>query len=114
MEHILGQELEDYIPEKNSSGNKVSRNGSTTKNIKTAYGKIGIQVPRIREPGFGPEVIKKRAAIDEGLEPQILSMYAKGMAVRDITEHLQALYGIGLSAASVSNITDKASQEAKG
>lgn len=113
VEHILGQELEDYIFEKNSSGNKVSRNGSTKKNIKTAYGNIGIHVPRTREPGFEPEVIKKRAVIDEGLEPQVMSMYAKGMTVRDITEHLQALYGIELSATSISNITDKISQEAK-
>jgi Transposase and inactivated derivatives len=104
----------DYqISEKNSSGNKVSRNGSTKKNIKTAYGNIDIQVPRTREPGFEPEVIKKRAVIDEGLEPQALSMYAKGMSVRDITEYLQALYGIELSATPISNITDKVSQEAK-
>ena len=113
VEHILGQELEDYISQKNSSGDKVSRNGSTTKNIKTAYGNIGVRVPRTREPGFEPEVVKKRAVIDEGLEPQITSMYAKGMSVRDIAEHLQALYGIELSAASISNITDKVSQEAK-
>ena len=73
VEHILGQELEDYISQKNSSGDKVSRNGSTTKNIKTAYGNIGVRVPRTREPGFEPEVAKKRAVIDEGLEPQITS-----------------------------------------
>ncbi|KAI4447519.1 hypothetical protein C823_002038 [Eubacterium plexicaudatum ASF492] len=64
VEHILGQEPEDYISEKNNSGDKVSRNGSTKKNIKTAYGNIGIHVPRTREPGFEPEVIKKRAVID--------------------------------------------------
>ena len=67
-------------------------------------------MPRTREPGVEPEVVKKRAVIDEGLEPQITSMYAKGMSVRDIAEHLQALYGIELSATSISNITDKVSQ----
>ncbi len=113
VEHIPGQEPEDYISEKNNSGDKVSRNGSAKKNIKTAYGNIGIHVPRTREPGFEPEVIKKRAVIDEGLEPQVMSMYAKGMTVRDITQHLQALYGIELSATSISNITDKISGEAK-
>ena len=113
VEHILEQELKDYISQKNSSGDKVSRNGSTTKNIKTAYGNIGVRVPRTREPGFEPEVVKKRAVMDQGLEPQSTSMYAKGMSVRDIAEHLQALYGIELSAASISNITDKVSQEAK-
>lgn len=76
VEHIPGQELEDYVSEKNNSGDKVSRNGSAKKNIKTAY-------------------------------------YAKGMTVRDITQHLQALYGIELSATSISNITDKIFGEAK-
>lgn len=65
------------------------------------------------EGEFEPEVIKKRAVIEEGLEAQIISMYAKGMTVRDIVSHVQALYGIELSPASVSNITDKIMEEAR-
>jgi len=113
VEHVLGMEMEDYISKEKEKGSKIIRNGSTNKNIKTAYGNIEIQVPRTREPGFEPDIIKKRAVIEEGLEPQVISMYAKGMTVRDISEHLQALYGIELSAASISNITDKISGEAK-
>ena len=113
VEHVLGMEMEDYISKEKEKGSKITRNGNTTKNIKTAYGNIGIQVPRTREPGFEPDIIKKRAVIEDGLEPQVISMYAKGMTVRDISEHLQALYGIELSAASISNITDKVSGEAK-
>lgn len=63
--------------------------------------------------GIEPEIIKKRAVVEEGLESQVISMYAKGMTVRDIAAHLQALYGIELSTASISNITDKVSDEAK-
>ena len=81
--------------------------------MKTAYGNIGVDIPRLREPGFEPEIIKKRAVVEDGLESQIISMYAKGMTVRDISEHIQALYGIELSAASISNITDKISDESK-
>lgn len=113
VEHVLGMEMDDYISKEEKKGSKITRNGSSSKNIKTAYGNIGIQVPRTREPGFEPDIIKKRAVIEEGLEPQIISMYAKGMTVRDISEHLQALYGIELSAASVSNITDRITGEAK-
>ena len=113
VEHVLGMEMDDHISREKEKGGKITRNGSTNKNIKTAYGNIGIQVPRTRESGFEPDIIKKRTVIEEGLEPQIISMYAKGMTVRDISEHLQALYGIELSAASISNITDKISGEAK-
>lgn len=113
VEHVLDMEMDDYISKEEKKGSKIIRNGSSSKNIKTAYGNIGIQVPRTREPGFEPDIIKKRAVIEEGLEPQIISMYAKGMTVRDISEHLQALYGIELSATSVSNITDRITGEAK-
>ena len=113
VEHVLGMEMEDFILQEKEKGSSVTRNGTTHKNIKTAYGNIGIQVPRTREAGFEPDIIKKRTVIEEGLEPQIISMYAKGMTVRDISEHMQALYGINLSAASISNITDKISGEAK-
>ncbi|MDE6850905.1 MAG: IS256 family transposase [Lachnospiraceae bacterium] len=113
VEHVLGMEMEDYILKEKEKGGSVTRNGTSHKNIKTAYGNIGIQVPRTREAGFEPDIIKKRAVIEEGLEPQVISMYAKGMTVRDISEHMQALYGIELSAASISNITEKISGEAK-
>lgn len=59
------------------------------------------------------KVVKKRAVPEEGMEDQIISMYAKGMTVRDITEHIRALYGVEISAGSVSNITEKVTDEAK-
>ena len=113
VEKILNRELEEYISSENENGNHITRNGSSHKTLKTSYGNIGVDVPRTREAGFEPEVVKKRAVLEEGMEDQIISMYAKGMTVRDITEHIQALYGVGISAGSVSNITEKVTDEAK-
>ena len=78
VEHILGQELEDYISEKNSSGHKVSRNGSTKKNIKTAYGNIDIQAPRTREPGFERKLSKKGPSLMKGWNPRSYQCMQKG------------------------------------
>jgi len=113
VEQVLRKEVNEYIADAKEKGNKASKNGNTSKTIKTAYGNIGIDVPRTQEPGFAPEIIKNRTTIEEGLESQIISMYAKGMSVRDISEHVQSLYGIELSAGSISNITDKVMEEAK-
>lgn len=113
VEQVLGREISEHITSEKEKGNQISRNGTSRKTVKTPYGAIGLDVPRLREPGFEPEIIKKRAVVEEGLESQVISMYAKGMTVRDIADHLQALYGIELSAASISNITDKVSDEAK-
>ena len=113
IEQILQSEITDYITDEKSKGNTPQRNGTSPKKVKTSYGSIDIDVPRVREGEFEPEVIKKRAVIEEGLEAQIISMYAKGMTVRDIVSHVQALYGIELSPASVSNITDKIMEEAR-
>lgn len=113
VEQVLGREISEHITSEKEKGNQISRNGTFHKTVKTPYGAIGLDVPRLREPGFEPEIIKKRAVVEEGLESQVISMYAKGMTVRDIADHLQALYGIELSAASISNITDKVSDEAK-
>lgn len=114
VEQVLQNELADYISDEKNQGNSIVRNGTSAKTVKTSYGNIGIDVPRVREGEFEPEVIKKRSVIEGGLETQIISMYAKGMTVRDIAEHIQSLYGIELSAASISNITDKIMDEARG
>lgn len=113
IEQVMGKELSEYISNEKNNGRNISRNGSSKKTIKTAYGDIKVDVPRIRESGFEPEIIQKRAIIEDGLETQIISMYAKGMTVRDIADHVKSLYGIELSASSISNITDKVMDDAK-
>lgn len=113
VQHVLEQEINDYITSEKNKGHSVARNGTSHKTLKTSYGKVDIDVPRTRNVGFDPEIIKKRSVVEEGLESQVVSMYAKGMTTRDIVDHVQSLYGIELSPSSISNITDKMVDEAK-
>lgn len=79
--------------------------------MKTAYGENPIEIPWDRNSNFQSEVLKKRAIVEEGLESQIISMYAKGMSVRDIADHVQTLYGVAMSPTSISNITDNVMED---
>jgi len=104
MEEHLGYEKHDY-DNKNTDN---SRNGSTKKTIKTgSIGKVEIEIPRDREGEFEPKIIPKHSRILEGLEDKIISMYSKGMSVRDIEMHIEDIYGMKLSPGTVSNITDR-------
>ncbi len=78
VEHVLGMEMEDFILQEKEKGSSVTRNGTAHKNIKTAYGNIGIQVPRTREAGFEPDIIKKRAVIEEGLSRRLYPCMQRG------------------------------------
>lgn len=113
VEQVMNREMEEHIAEEKENGRLAVRNGTSPKTLKTSYGNIAINVPRTREAGFEPEIIKKRSVVEEGMEAQMISMYAKGMSVRDITSHLKALYGVDISAGTISNITDKINDEAK-
>lgn len=106
METLLQNEFNNFINQSNASKNY--RNGYNKKNIKTEYGDIQINMPRDRNGEFSPEILAKRATISDGIKDQITSMYAKGMSTRDITNHIEGMYGTELSATTVSNITDEA------
>jgi len=103
MDEHLGYEKHDSSG--NNSGN--SRNGYSTKNIKTSYGKTEIEIPRDRNGEFEPHIIKKYETTSNQLEEQIIAMYAKGMSTRDIEKHMQDIYGVDVSPTMVSKITDK-------
>jgi putative transposase len=75
--------------EGNNSGN--SRNGVNKKEIKTNYGVTELSVPLDRNGEFEPQIIKKYERTPNGIEEQVVSMYAKGMSTRDIEDHLKAL-----------------------
>ncbi len=94
-----------HDPSGNNSGN--SRNGYNQKTVKTKMGKTQIQVPRDRNGEFDPQIIKKYETTSNELENQIIAMYAKGMSTRDIEDHMRDIYGIEVSAAMVSKVTDK-------
>lgn len=103
IETELGYSKYDYKNKKTDN----SRNGSTKKTIRTNHGEIDIQVPRDRNGEFEPLVVKKHQKSVTSIEDRIISMYAKGMTVRDIQNHLGEIYGIDASPTLISNITDK-------
>jgi len=96
-----------------SSKNSNYRNGHNKKTLKSKYGEIDVSIPRDRDGTFEPQLIKKRQTLIEGTEDLILSLYTKGMSVRDIQHHLDDLYGYELSEQTISNITEAVIDKAK-
>lgn len=111
LEGMLDAELSEhlgypkYSPEGKNSGN--SRNGKTQKTLKNDNGQIDISVPRDRNGSFDPVLVKKYERTLGPIEDKIISMYAKGMTVRDIQAHVHELYGLDISPTLISNITDR-------
>lgn len=108
VEHMLEAELDAHLDnekhDKSTNGNY--RNGHGTKKIKTSFGEHEIQVPRDRDATFNPMLVPKRENIVQGLEQVIISLYAKGMSVRDIEEQIKEVYDFDISSSTISRITD--------
>jgi putative transposase len=109
LTHHLGYEKND--PAGYHSGN--SRNGATSKTIKGDFGEMEIETPRDRNGSFEPQLIKKHQTRFDGFDDKILSMYARGMTTREIQGHLEEMYGVEVSPALVSDVTDGVMEEVK-
>lgn len=111
LEQLLQKEMDEHLGYKkhdvegHHSGN--SRNGISKKRLKSNYGNIELEVPRDRNSEFEPIAVKKHQKNISSFDDKIISMYAKGMTIRDIQSHIQELYGCELSPTLISNITDK-------
>jgi len=103
MDDHLGYEKHDVL----GYGSGNSRNGSSSKTLLSTQGPLEIQVPRDRNAQFQPTVVKKRQRDISSFDEKIISMYAKGMSVRDIQNHINDIYGAKISPTTISNITDK-------
>ena len=95
------------------SSNPNYRNGTNKKTLKSKYGEVDVSIPRDRDGTFEPQLVKKRERLLKGSEDLILSLYTKGMSVRDIQNHLDDLYGYQLSEQTISNITSAIIDKAK-
>ena len=115
LQETAQEELTSHLGyEKNQiSVNSNSRNGYNKKKLNSKYGQVNLDIPRDRDSSFEPQLIKKRETILEGTEDLIISLYAKGMSVRDIQLHLDDLYGYELSTETISNMTNKVLELAK-
>lgn len=107
LTHHLG--YEKHSPRGRNSGD--SRNGKSSKRVKTGTGEIAIDVPRDRNGDFEPQLIRKGQTRFEGFDDKILSMYARGMTMRDIQGHLLDMYGVEVSAEFISTVTDSVMEE---
>ena len=109
MAEHLGHEKHD--PVGNAEGN--ARNGKSRKVLKGDFGEMPIEVPRDRQGSFEPQIVPKHQRRWNGFDERILSLYARGMTVREIQSHLQEMYGAEVSPSLISSVTDAVSEEVK-
>ncbi|MGB6329904.1 MAG: IS256 family transposase [Halarcobacter sp.] len=108
VEAALEAELDSHITQDVFSGNKNRKNGKTSKTIKSTNGTFELNTPRDRTGSFEPQLVKKnQTTISNEIEERILSMYGLGLSYRDIIKHIEEIYQIELSTATISAITDK-------
>src|ERR1700745_921160 len=117
LERALGAELSEHLgyekgdPAGRSSGN--SRNGYSSKTVIGDDGAIEIAVPRDRNGSSEPQIVAKGQTRLDGFDDRVISLYARGLSVREIQAHLQELYGVEVSADLLSRVTDAVLEEVR-
>lgn len=117
VERALQAEMTEHLgykrngPVTNKDGN--TRNGKSIKTIKGEFGEIPIEIPRDRHGNFEPKLISKHQTRWQGFDEKIISLYARGMSVREIQSHLEDMYGTEVSPSLISSITDAVNDEVR-
>ena len=109
IENILKAELEDHIENNDST----SKNGSYKKTIRSDTGTIELDIPRDRNSKYKPQLIPKGKYTISGIDDKIVSMYARGVSLRDIEKQVKEMYDIEMSDSLISRIIDKITPEIK-
>ena len=116
-ERALNAEMEQHLgyakhaPEGRNSGN--SRNGKSSKKLRSVHGEIELDIPRDRNGSFEPKLIKKGEKQLNGFDDRIISLYARGMTTRDIQAHFEESYGVEISPTFISQVTNEVMDEVK-
>ena len=109
-ERILAAELTDHLGyaagEEKPAGQSNYRNGSSAKTVLTETGALPLEIPRDREGTFTPQLVPKGVRRLPQFDANVLSLYARGMTVREIQGHLEQLYQVEVSPAMISTVTD--------
>ncbi|KAB0619881.1 IS256 family transposase, partial [Aliarcobacter skirrowii] len=105
----LEAEVESHIAQDVLNGTRNRRNGVNRKTIKgTSDGSFELETPRDRNGTFEPQIVKKhQTTLSDEIEEKILSMYGLGMSYTDISKHIEEIYQVSISTATISAITDK-------
>lgn len=109
LTHHLGYEkhaLDGY-----NTGN--SRNGTSQKTLQGDFGELPVEVPRDRQATFAPKIVPKGQTRFAGFNDKILSLYARGLTVREIQAHLEEIYKVEVSPTLISNVTEAVIDEVK-
>ncbi len=109
MTHHLGHAKHEAV--NNPVGN--TRNGKSRKTLKGDFGELSIEIPRDRHGSFEPQMIAKHQTRWTGFDDKIISLYARGLTVREIQSHLEELYGTEISSTLISTVTDAVMDEVK-
>jgi putative transposase len=116
IQQFMEAEMEEHLGrekyERSDSDNKNYRNGYSSKNIKTSFGEVEVDVPRDRKAEFEPKIVKKYETVCNELDKKVIGLYARGMSVDDIKSEIDELYGVDISPAMISKITDKVMETA--
>ena len=109
LKEMLEAEMDDHLGYEKSerSDSDDYRNGYKEKAVNSSYGPLRIDVPQDRKSTFEPKVVKKRQKDISDIDKKIISMYAKGMTTRQISDTLMDIYGFEASESFISDITDK-------
>ncbi|MDQ2630331.1 MAG: IS256 family transposase [Actinomycetota bacterium] len=110
-ERILNTELDEHLGGERQEGRPNRRNGSSPKTVLTGASKVTLDIPRDRAGTFDPKLIARYQRRFPDFDEKIVSMYARGMTVREIRGHLEELYGIDVSPDLVSAVTDAVLEE---
>jgi len=110
-ERILNAELDQHLDAESAEGSGNHRNGYSRKSVLTGTSKVTLAVPRDRAGTFDPKLIAKYQRRFPDFDDKIISLYARGMTVREIRGHLEELYGIDVSPDLISSVTDAVLEE---
>ncbi len=103
---VLSAELDDHLDGEAAAGKANRRNGYSKKTVLGESSKLELRIPRDREGTFDPKLIAKYQRRFPGFDEKIISMYARGMSVREIQGHLLEIYGLDVSPDLISTVTD--------
>ena len=109
LREMMEVEMDDHLgyDKYERSDEPNYRNGSKSKRVRSKYGEFEVDVPQDRNSTFDPQVLPKRKKDISSIDDKIISMYAKGMTTRQISETIEDIYGFEVSEGMVSDITDK-------
>ncbi|WP_180977665.1 transposase, partial [Janthinobacterium sp. ROICE36] len=96
-----------------TNGTANTRNGYSSKTLKGDFGALPLDVPRDRQGTFEPQIVVKHQTRWTGFDDKIISLYARGLSVREIQSHLEEMYGTEVSPTLISNVTDAVSEDVK-